>query len=81
MPWRRRPGETTRTSRSPPFTFAAAGDVFQLWLAGRMCDLLDQPEERARLGSNARAFAKATYDLKTVCLPRQIEWVRGLAQG
>ena len=46
-----------------------------------VCDLLDKPEERTRLGANARMFAKENYDLKTVCLPRQIEWVRGLAQG
>lgn len=47
-------------------------------LADSVCDLLDKPEERARLGAAARAFAKATYDLKTVCLPRQLEWVREL---
>jgi glycosyltransferase involved in cell wall biosynthesis len=50
-------------------------------LADSVCDLLDKPEERARLGSAARAFAKATYDLKTVCLPRQLVWVRKLSQS
>ena len=49
-------------------------------LADRVCDLLDRPDERAKLGAAARAFAKATYDLKTVCLPRQIEWLRDLGQ-
>ena len=48
-------------------------------LAAQVCGLLDQPDERARLGARARAFAKANYDLKTVCLPRQLEWVKGLA--
>ena len=40
--------------------------------------LLDQPAERARLGKQARAYARQHYDLKTVCLPRQIEWVHSL---
>ena len=35
---------------------------------------------RERLGANARAFAQANYDLKTVCLPRQLEWVEGLVK-
>lgn len=49
-------------------------------LAGDVCALLDDPAERSRLGNNAREFAKAHYDLNRVCLPRQLEWVRGLAQ-
>ena len=48
-------------------------------LADAICRLLDHPAERQRLGSNARQFAQATYDLKRVCLPRQIEWVNRLA--
>jgi len=48
-------------------------------VAGEVCGLLEAPEDRARLGARARAFAQANYDLKTVCLPRQIDWVRGLA--
>jgi glycosyltransferase involved in cell wall biosynthesis len=47
-------------------------------LAMEVCDLLEQPEERSRLGSNARAFAREHYDLKTICLPRQLEWVEQL---
>jgi len=50
-------------------------------LTDEICDLLDQPEERARLSTNAREFAKANYDLETVCLPKQLAWVRELAQG
>jgi glycosyltransferase involved in cell wall biosynthesis len=49
-------------------------------LVNEVCELLDQPEERQRLGVNARAFAQANYDLKTVCLPRQLEWVEGLVK-
>jgi hypothetical protein len=40
--------------------------------------LLDKPQERQRLGANARAFAQQNYDLKTVCLPKQLAWVEGL---
>jgi len=48
-------------------------------LAQAVCDLLDNPAELARLGANARQFAQASYDLQTVCLPKQLAWVEGLA--
>jgi hypothetical protein len=44
-----------------------------------VCELLDQHQERARLGANARAFAQQHYDLQTVCLNQQLAWVNGLA--
>jgi glycosyltransferase involved in cell wall biosynthesis len=47
-------------------------------LAVEVMDLLGKPDERARLGTNARTFARQHYDLKTVCLPAQVAWVRGL---
>lgn len=47
-------------------------------LAKAVCDLLDNPAERARLGANARVFAQQNYDLHNVCLPRQLAWVKGL---
>lgn len=50
-------------------------------LTEAVCDLLEHPEERARLGANARSFAQTHYDLKRVCLPAQLAWVRRLAQG
>jgi len=49
-------------------------------IANAVCSLLDDPPTRARLGQNARAFARENYDLKTVCLPRQLEWVNALTQ-
>lgn len=48
-------------------------------LAAQVSDLLDDPGERARLGAHARAFAVRHYDLRSVCLPRQMAWVEGLA--
>lgn len=47
-------------------------------LTNEICRLLDDPAARQRLSSNARKFAQATYDLKTICLPRQLAWVDGL---
>lgn len=49
-------------------------------LANEVCALLDDPAARLRLGQNARAFAQANYDLRTVCLPRQLAWVEGLVK-
>lgn len=48
-------------------------------LIDEICALLGDSAERARLGANARAFAQAHYDLNSVCLPRQLEWVAKLA--
>lgn len=47
-------------------------------LAHEVCALLDDRATRQRLGQNARAFAQAHYDLKTVCLPQQLQWVLDL---
>lgn len=47
-------------------------------LVGQICDLLDSPKERARLGANARAEAMRRFDLMNVCLPQQIQWVESL---
>lgn len=47
-------------------------------LSDEVCHLLDNPTERARLGANARAFAQTHYDLNTVCLPQQLQWVEQL---
>ena len=50
-------------------------------LTNEVCALLDDPVARQRLGANARAFAQANYDLKSVCLPRQMQWVEGLTRA
>ena len=47
-------------------------------LTSAVCDVLESPDARHRLGQAARLFARRHYDLKTVCLPRQLEWVRSL---
>ncbi|MFP7674193.1 glycosyltransferase family 4 protein [Marivita sp. S0852] len=41
--------------------------------------LLDAPERRDLLGANARRFVRERYDLKRICLPRQLKWVDDLA--
>lgn len=48
-------------------------------LTREVVDLLEHPAERQRLGHNARQFARQHYDLQTVCLPRQLQWVSALA--
>jgi len=50
-------------------------------LVREICALLDDPQARAELGARARAFAQANYDLKTICLPRQLAWVNQLAEA
>ena len=47
-------------------------------LAAQVIDLLKNPIERERLGNAAREHAIQHYDLQTVCLPKQLEWVKGL---
>lgn len=48
-------------------------------LTARICELLDDPVQRARLGAAARAFVVEHYDLRTNCLPRQIELIKRVA--
>jgi len=50
-------------------------------LCKSICELLDDPEKRKRLGKAARELVIAQYDLKSVCLPKQIAWVEALAHG
>lgn len=47
-------------------------------LSEEVCRLLDSKEERARLGAQARQFAREHYDLNRICLPRQLSWVESL---
>lgn len=48
-------------------------------LVHQVTELLKDPLERQRLGANAREFAVANYDLRSVCLPKQLAWVEELA--
>ena len=45
----------------------------------RACEMLDDADLRARLAMNARARIVEEYALKTVCLPRQFDWIEKLA--
>jgi len=40
-----------------------------------ICDLLDEPEIRRKMGALARQFIVENYDLRSICLPKQIEWI------
>lgn len=44
-------------------------------LAQSIAELLDDEPQRRALGQAARARAQARFDLKQVCLPRQLQWV------
>lgn len=44
-------------------------------LADSVTRLLDDEDTRVRLGKAAREFAIENYDLKSVCLPMQLQWV------
>jgi glycosyltransferase involved in cell wall biosynthesis len=46
-------------------------------LAESVCSLLDDSARRAKFGVRAREFARTTYDLETVCMPKQMAWVLG----
>jgi glycosyltransferase involved in cell wall biosynthesis len=48
-------------------------------LVDEICALLEDGAERARLGQNARDLIRAQYDLRSICLPRQLRWVEDLA--
>lgn len=61
------------TGRLFPFFDRAA-------LVEAVCALLDSPAERARLGAAARAAVVARYDLRRICLPRQLAWIDALSR-
>ena len=48
-------------------------------LALNVTRLLGNSEEQSRLGLAARNFAIDNYDLKNICLPRQVRWVEELS--
>lgn len=48
-------------------------------LTARICELLEDPSQRDRLGRAARALVAEQYDLRTRCLPRQIALINRVA--
>lgn len=48
-------------------------------IVDEICALLDDPLQRKRLGECARELICSEYDLKTICLPKQLRWVEMLA--
>ena len=50
-------------------------------LTGSVCEVLEDEELRKRLGENARRMVIDTFDLNTVCLPKQIELIETVAAG
>ena len=50
-------------------------------LANEVCNLLQDETTRQRLSTNARLSIQNSYDLKTICLPKQIQWVESLFTG
>jgi glycosyltransferase involved in cell wall biosynthesis len=50
-------------------------------LVQQIVDLLEQPNERAKLGAAARAYVIECYDLRQRCLPAQLEWVQALLRS
>ena len=47
-------------------------------LSKQILNILNNPNLRSKLSENARKFIIQTYDLKTICLPKQISWVKSL---
>ena len=50
-------------------------------LVTEVCDLLEDEAARTSLGAAARRLMQAQYDLRSICLPRQIEWVKALSES
>ena len=44
-----------------------------------ICQLLDDPGQRQRLGAAARDSARSRYDLLAHCLPSQLQWLESVA--
>lgn len=50
-------------------------------LVERVCELLDDPAQRKRLGQNARDLCVSRYDLKRICLPAQQRFIERVARS
>ncbi|MRU14664.1 glycosyltransferase [Roseovarius sp. A21] len=49
-------------------------------LVTEVCDLLEDEAARTSLGAAARTLMRERYDLHSICLPRQVEWVKALSE-
>ena len=47
-------------------------------LCNQILKLLDDDKLRKKISTNARKFAVKNYDLKTICLPNQIQWIESI---
>ncbi|HMU86677.1 MAG TPA: glycosyltransferase, partial [Agitococcus sp.] len=47
-------------------------------LANTVSELLADKAQSDILSQNARQFAVENYDLKSICLPKQLQWVQSL---
>ncbi|MGH1445006.1 MAG: glycosyltransferase family 4 protein [Cognatishimia sp.] len=50
-------------------------------LVDQINDVLNDADARHSMGQTARALIKTDYDLKTVCLPKQLDWVQRLYEA
>jgi glycosyltransferase involved in cell wall biosynthesis len=48
-------------------------------LVAQTCQLLDNPAQRQRMGNNAREHVRSQFDLRSVCLPKQLQWISSLS--
>ena len=48
-------------------------------LANTVCELLENPLERDRLGASARQHVVDNFDVSAKCLPQQVRWAEALA--
>ncbi len=47
-------------------------------LSNQIIQLLDDEKLRNKISTNARKFVIENYDLKNVCLPKQIQWIQSI---
>lgn len=47
-------------------------------LIEEVCTLLEDEEQRKALGAAARRKMQAEYDLRSICLPRQMNWIKSI---
>lgn len=48
-------------------------------LVAQTCQLLDNPAQRQLMGNNAREHVRSQFDLRSVCLPKQLQWISSLS--